>query len=95
MLEDLPYALRLLISATFKTFKEGPFLTKTVEELMWGYDSKLVEFLNKYLPGMLPSTGKFGLFAEVSILFSFPFIFLHILLCCTGELYLSLNRQKL
>ncbi|XP_054916696.1 scavenger receptor class B member 1 isoform X1 [Poeciliopsis prolifica] len=64
MLEDLPYAVRLLISATFKTFKEGPFLTKTVEELMWGYDSKLVEFLNKYLPGMLPSTGKFGLFAQ-------------------------------
>lgn len=67
MLEDLPYAVRLLISATFKTFQEGPFLTKTVEELMWGYDSKLVEFLNKYLPGMLPSTGKFGLFAEVNI----------------------------
>lgn len=64
MLEDLPYAVRLMISATFKTFKEGPFLTKTVEELMWGYDSKLVEFLNKYLPGMLPSSGKFGLFAE-------------------------------
>lgn len=64
MMEDFPYAVRLLISTTFKTFKEGPFLTKTVEELMWGYDSKLVEFLNKYLPGMLPSTGKFGLFAE-------------------------------
>lgn len=64
MMEDLPYAVRLMISATFKTFKEGPFLTKTVEELMWGYDSKLVEFLNKYLPGMLPSSGKFGLFAE-------------------------------
>ncbi|KAK7895445.1 hypothetical protein WMY93_020770 [Mugilogobius chulae] len=64
MLQDLPYAVRLMISTTFKTFKEGPFLTKTVEELMWGYDSKLVEFLNKYLPGMLPSTGKFGLFAE-------------------------------
>lgn len=64
MMEDLPYAVRLMISTTFKTFKEGSFLTKTVEELMWGYDSKLVEFLNKYLPGMLPSTGKFGLFAE-------------------------------
>ncbi|XP_072228246.1 scavenger receptor class B member 1 isoform X1 [Leuresthes tenuis] len=64
MLENLPFAVRLLISATFKTFKEGPFLTKTVGELMWGYDSDLVEFLNKYLPGMLPSTGKFGLFAE-------------------------------
>jgi len=68
MLENLPFAVRLLISATFKTFKEGPFLTKTVGELMWGYDSDLVAFLNKYLPGMLPSTGKFGLFAEVSSL---------------------------
>lgn len=66
MLEDLPYAVRLVVSATFKTFNEGPFLTKSVGELMWGYDSKLVEFLNKYLPGMLPSTGKFGLFSEVS-----------------------------
>ncbi|XP_041826592.1 scavenger receptor class B member 1 isoform X2 [Melanotaenia boesemani] len=64
MMENLPYAVRLMISATFKTFNEGPFLTKTVGELMWGYDSDLVEFLNKYLPGMLPSTGKFGLFAD-------------------------------
>ncbi|XP_071392017.1 scavenger receptor class B member 1 isoform X2 [Centroberyx affinis] len=64
MMENLPFAVRLMISATFKTFKEGPFLTKTVGELMWGYDSGLVDFLNKYLPGMLPSTGKFGLFAE-------------------------------
>ncbi|XP_038589502.1 scavenger receptor class B member 1 isoform X3 [Micropterus salmoides] len=64
MLENLPFAVRLMISATFKTFNEGPFLTKTIGELMWGYDSLLVEFLNRYLPGMLPSTGKFGLFAE-------------------------------
>ncbi|XP_068562462.1 scavenger receptor class B member 1 isoform X1 [Cebidichthys violaceus] len=64
MMENLPFAVRLMISATFKTFNEGPFLTKTVGELMWGYDSGLVDFLNKYLPGMLPSTGKFGLFAE-------------------------------
>ncbi|XP_034007545.1 scavenger receptor class B member 1 isoform X2 [Trematomus bernacchii] len=64
MMESFPYAVRLMISATFKTFKEGPFLTKTVGELMWGYDSGLVDFLNKWLPGMLPTTGKFGLFAE-------------------------------
>ncbi|XP_033502783.1 scavenger receptor class B member 1 isoform X3 [Epinephelus lanceolatus] len=64
MMENMPFAVRLMISATFKTFKEGPFLTKTVGELMWGYDSGLVDFLNKYLPGMLPSSGKFGLFAE-------------------------------
>lgn len=64
MMENLPFAVRLMISATFKTFGEGAFLTKPVGELMWGYDSALVEFLNKYLPGQLPSTGKFGLFAE-------------------------------
>uniref|UniRef100_A0A3Q3W8Y2 Scavenger receptor class B member 1 n=1 Tax=Mola mola TaxID=94237 RepID=A0A3Q3W8Y2_MOLML len=64
MMENLPFAVRIMVSTTFKTFKEGAFLTKTVGELMWGYDSKLVDFLNKYLPGMLPSTGKFGLFAE-------------------------------
>ncbi|XP_037609656.1 scavenger receptor class B member 1 isoform X2 [Sebastes umbrosus] len=64
MMENMPFAVRLMISTTFKTFKEGPFLTKTVGELMWGYDSGLVDFLNKWLPGMLPSSGKFGLFAE-------------------------------
>ncbi|XP_028318866.1 scavenger receptor class B member 1 isoform X1 [Gouania willdenowi] len=64
MMENQPYVLRLLISATFKKFKETPFLTKTVGELMWGYDSGLVDFLNKYLPGMLPTSGKFGLFAD-------------------------------
>lgn len=64
MMENLPFAVRLLISSTFKTFKEGAFLTKPVGELMWGYDSGLVDFLNKYLPGMLPTSGKFGLFSE-------------------------------
>ncbi|XP_030625032.1 scavenger receptor class B member 1 [Chanos chanos] len=64
MMENMPYAVRLMVSATFKTFKEGAFLTKPVGELMWGYDSKLVDFLNTFLPGMLPSSGKFGLFAE-------------------------------
>ncbi|KAL4609518.1 scavenger receptor class B member 1 isoform X1 [Arapaima gigas] len=64
MMENMPYAVRLVMSATFKTFNEDAFLTKSVGELMWGYDSELVEFLNKYLPGMLPTTGKFGLFSE-------------------------------
>lgn len=67
MMENMPFPLRLLLSTTFKTFNEGPFLTKPVGELMWGYDSKLVDFLNKYLPGMLPTSGKFGLFAEVGL----------------------------
>ncbi|XP_062870019.1 scavenger receptor class B member 1 isoform X2 [Trichomycterus rosablanca] len=64
MMEKSPYPLRVLMSSTFKTFKEGPFLTKTVGELMWGFDSKLVDFLNTFLPGTLPFKGKFGLFAD-------------------------------
>ncbi|KAJ8339526.1 hypothetical protein SKAU_G00363120 [Synaphobranchus kaupii] len=64
MMENMPHALRVLMSATFKAFGEGAFLTKPVGELMWGYDSKLVDFLNTFLPGMLPASGKFGLFAE-------------------------------
>lgn len=71
MMENMPFPIRVLLSATFKTFNEGPFLTKPVGELMWGYDSKLVDFLNKYLPGMLPSSGKFGLFAEVGVFCAF------------------------
>lgn len=65
MMEHLPLSVRVLISTTFKTFKEGPFVTKTVGELMWGYESKLVDFLNTILPGMMPFKGKFGLFVEV------------------------------
>lgn len=71
MMENMPFPIRILLSSTFKTFNEGPFLTKPVGELMWGYDSKLVDFLNKYLPGMLPSSGKFGLFAEVGVFCAF------------------------
>ncbi|XP_036383261.1 scavenger receptor class B member 1-like [Megalops cyprinoides] len=64
MLEEMPLAVRVLVSSMFKNFNEGPFLTKTVGELMWGYDSKLVDFLNMYLPGLLPTRGRFGLLAD-------------------------------
>ncbi|KAF4082144.1 hypothetical protein AMELA_G00148300 [Ameiurus melas] len=64
MLENLPLPLRKIISLTFQSFKEGAFVTKTVGELMWGYESKLLDFLNALLPGMMPFKGKFGLFVE-------------------------------
>ncbi|XP_041816228.1 scavenger receptor class B member 1 isoform X2 [Chelmon rostratus] len=64
MMEKMPYALRLVVSATFRNFGEEAFMTKTVGELMWGFDSALLEFLNKLMPGKLPVTGKFGLFAD-------------------------------
>ncbi|XP_053542952.1 scavenger receptor class B member 1 isoform X2 [Ictalurus punctatus] len=64
MLENLPLPLRKMISFTFQSFKEGAFVTKTVGELMWGYESKLLDFLNTLLPGIMPFKGKFGLFVE-------------------------------
>lgn len=65
MMEDLSQELRLLLSSVLSAFKEEAFLTKPVGELLWGYDSQLANFLNKFFPGMLPASGKFGLFAEV------------------------------
>lgn len=65
MMENFPLPVRKMISTTFEIFKEGPFVTKTVGELMWGYDSKLVDFLSTFLPSMMPFKGKFGLFIEV------------------------------
>lgn len=66
MMEDLPYAMKLVLSAAFKTFNEKPFLRRSVGELMWGYEDPLVDFLNNFFPGMIPFKGKFGLFADVS-----------------------------
>lgn len=91
MLEKLPFHVRLLISIGFKALNETPFLTKTVEELMWGYDSKLVDFLNKYLPGMLPTSGKFGLFSEVSYKDLLPLRFYGVLI--RQEEILSFSRS--
>ncbi|XP_076613733.1 scavenger receptor class B member 1 isoform X1 [Chaetodon auriga] len=64
MLEKKSVFVRMAASAAFTSFGEEAFVTKTVGELMWGYDSQLVDFLNTMLPGMLPISGKFGLFAE-------------------------------
>ncbi|KAK3550249.1 hypothetical protein QTP86_021271 [Hemibagrus guttatus] len=64
MVDILPISAKKMISFFFKTFNEGPFVTKTVGELMWGYNSKLVDFLNSIFPGLLPFKGKFGLFVE-------------------------------
>lgn len=65
MVDILPISVKNMISFFFNTFKEGPFVTKTVGELMWGYNSKLVDFLNSIFPGLMPFKGKFGLFVEV------------------------------
>ncbi|XP_067910587.1 scavenger receptor class B member 1-like isoform X2 [Heterodontus francisci] len=66
MVEDLPYALKLIFSTALKTFNETPFIKKSVKEIMWGYDDPLVDFLNRVFPGLIPFKGKFGLFAEMN-----------------------------
>lgn len=66
MMESRSLLIRNLVSSIIAGFGEGAFITKPVGELMWGYDSKLVDFLKRYLPGQLPIKGKFGLFSEVT-----------------------------
>ncbi|XP_072365874.1 scavenger receptor class B member 1 isoform X2 [Scyliorhinus torazame] len=66
MVEDLPFALKLIFSTALKTFNETPFIKKSVKEILWGYDDPLVDFLNRVLPGILPFKGKFGLFVEMN-----------------------------
>lgn len=66
MMQHRSLFIRRLVSSTITGFGEDSFLTKTVGELMWGYDSKLVDFLKNYMPSQMPIKGKFGLFSEVT-----------------------------
>ncbi|XP_007665113.1 scavenger receptor class B member 1 isoform X2 [Ornithorhynchus anatinus] len=66
MMERMPLPLKWLMSSSFNSFNEHAFMNRTVSEIMWGYEDPFVEFLNKYLPGMIPFKGKFGLFAELN-----------------------------
>ncbi|TSM28082.1 Electrogenic sodium bicarbonate cotransporter 4 [Bagarius yarrelli] len=56
MMEYLPVPVRRMISATFFSFKEEAFVTKTVGELMWGYDSKLVKYWKSEACNMINGT---------------------------------------
>ncbi|XP_069071481.1 scavenger receptor class B member 1 isoform X2 [Pleurodeles waltl] len=64
MLEHLPLPIRWIISGAFSTFSESTFMNRTVNEILWGYNNPLLDFLNSIVPGALPFTGKFGLFAD-------------------------------
>ncbi|XP_038618269.1 scavenger receptor class B member 1 isoform X2 [Tachyglossus aculeatus] len=66
MMERMPLPLKWLMSSTFNSFNEHAFMNRTVGEIMWGFENPLVDLLNKYLPGMIPFKGKFGLFAELN-----------------------------
>ncbi|XP_062814626.1 scavenger receptor class B member 1 isoform X2 [Anolis carolinensis] len=64
MLEDLPFPVKLTISSTFALFGQKAFMNLTVDQILWGYDNPLVDFLNSIKPGMIPFKGKFGLLAD-------------------------------
>lgn len=64
MVEKRPMALKLLMTLAFSSLRQQAFMNRTVGEVMWGYDDPLISLVNKYLPGMFPFKGKFGLFAE-------------------------------
>ncbi|XP_039627539.1 scavenger receptor class B member 1 isoform X1 [Polypterus senegalus] len=64
MMEDQPNWMKMIMSITFNQLNVKPFLTLRVGDLLWGYDDPLVDFLSKWFPGMIPFSGKFGLFAD-------------------------------
>ncbi|XP_059532238.1 scavenger receptor class B member 1 isoform X1 [Myotis daubentonii] len=66
MMEKKPMALKMLMTLAFSSLRQRAFMNRTVGEVMWGYDDPLVSLVNKYLPGVFPIKGKFGLFAELN-----------------------------
>jgi len=56
---QLPPWLRTLIRVYLNENNYGPFVTKPVEDLLWGYDDPFITFLNSHLPGMI-SVSQFG-----------------------------------
>lgn len=52
-----------LISSYMKSTDEGLFTTRTVGELLWGYEDALLQALQKFQPSL---DDVFGLFYKVS-----------------------------
>ena len=57
----LPAWLQTLVRVFLKQENYGPLVTKTAEELIWGYEDPFLAFINKNLPGVI-STSKFGFY---------------------------------
>ncbi|KAM8961879.1 scavenger receptor class B member 1 [Pelodytes ibericus] len=64
MVENMPLAIKWIISGAFASFNEEPFMNRTVKEILWGYEDPFLDFINIFLPGKLPFKGKFGLFSD-------------------------------
>ena len=57
----LPGWLQTLVRVFLKEQNYGPLVTKTADELIWGYQDPFLAFINKNLPGVI-STSKFGFY---------------------------------
>ncbi|XP_006894687.1 PREDICTED: scavenger receptor class B member 1 [Elephantulus edwardii] len=66
MMEHKPAPLKFLLTVGLSTMGERAFMNHTVGEIMWGYNSPLLNFISNNLPDMFPVKGKFGLFAELN-----------------------------
>eukprot|EP00061_Rhincodon_typus_P012437 g38173.t1 len=62
--EKLPSLMKFMFNNAMKNFNQTAFFKKTVEEIMWGYDDELINFLKKNFSNLLPFKDKFGLFAD-------------------------------
>ncbi|KAG8515000.1 Scavenger receptor class B member 1 [Galemys pyrenaicus] len=67
LMENKPVTVKVMMALMLSSFGEQAFMNISVGEIMWGYESKLLNFLNQFFPNTLPFKGKFGLFAEVSV----------------------------
>ena len=54
----------------FESLDKDAWVTKTPEELIWGYPETLFELAKKYLPDA-PPMDNFGFFTKVSTVFNF------------------------
>uniref|UniRef100_UPI00398F7280 scavenger receptor class B member 1-like n=1 Tax=Pristiophorus japonicus TaxID=55135 RepID=UPI00398F7280 len=64
--EKLPPFEKPIYNFAMKEFKQTAFFKKTVHEIMWGYEDKLINFLKKFFPHLIPFKDKFGLFADLN-----------------------------
>ncbi|KAK3868704.1 hypothetical protein Pcinc_025925 [Petrolisthes cinctipes] len=64
--EPLGPVVEALVEFAFLRFSETIFITKTVKELLWGYDEPLMTELSKYVGDPTNNKGKFGFFYPVN-----------------------------
>ncbi|KAK4299017.1 hypothetical protein Pmani_028673 [Petrolisthes manimaculis] len=65
--EPLGPVVEALVEFAFLRFSETIFITKTVGELLWGYDEPLMTELSKYVGDPTNNKGKFGFFYPVGL----------------------------